>query len=63
MFYHFGSKKLRKVKCKSCGKMFTTYHPSQSTCSVECSMARKTVAAKELNKNNKIYYSKARKSK
>ena len=47
----------------TCGKVFYTSHPSKKTCSVECSMDRKKVAAKELNENNKRYYKYARKSK
>lgn len=60
---HFGTNKKRKVKCVTCGKTFYTYHPCKKTCSIECSMDRKKVAAKELNENNKRYYKDARKVK
>lgn len=62
-FYHFGANKLRKVKCKVCGKTFTTHHPSKCTCSDECSMINKNNYKEVIVENNKRYYSKARKSK
>ena len=53
----------RKVKCVTCGKIFYTNHPCKKTCSDECSMVRKQVAAEMLKKNNNRYYKNARKSK
>ena len=61
--FYFGTNNRRKVKCATCGKVFYTSHPSKKTCSVECSMDRKKVAAKELNENNKRYYKDANKGK
>ena len=61
--YHYGSYKLRKVKCTGCGKIFFTDHPCKKTCSIECSMIQKEVARKQADKNSKRYYSKVRKVK
>lgn len=63
MNFCFGTNRRRKVKCVTCGKMFETSHPSKKTCSLECSMARKQVAAKELCENNIRYYKYSRKGK
>ena len=61
--YHYGSFKLRKVKCCICGKTFHTDHPCKKTCSIECSMMQKAVIKKQACKDNKRYYSKVRKVK
>lgn len=61
--YHYGSKRLRKVKCSVCGKQFETDHPAKKTCSIECSMAQKQIAAEQLRKNNKRYYRASKKVK
>lgn len=61
--FYFGTNNRRKVKCATCGKIFYTSHPSKKTCSIECSMDRKKVASKELNENNKRYYSKVKNKK
>jgi len=60
---HFGSKKLRNVKCSVCGKKFTTDHPCKKTCSIECSMIQKENYKKQLANDNQRYYSKAKKNK
>lgn len=56
MAYCYAASKGRKVKCRICGKVFTTYHPSQKTCSVECSMQNKLDYKKELVKIHRRYY-------
>ena len=61
--YHYGSFKLRKVKCSGCGKIFFTDHPCKKTCSIECSMIQKQRTLKQANKDNNRYYSKVRKVK
>ena len=60
---HFGSRKLRDVKCSVCGKRFMTDHPCKKTCSIECSMIQKEVARKQADEDSKRYYSKVRKVK
>ena len=53
----------RKIKCVVCGKEFVTMHPCKKTCSLECSMVRKEVAARQIKENYKRYYAKSRKVK
>lgn len=59
----YNTTRVRKVKCKTCGKYFTTSHPSKKTCSVECSCARSQVAVYELKMNNRRYYKNSHKGK
>ena len=61
--YHYGSYKLRKVKCSGCGKIFFTDHPCKKTCSIECSMLQKEVTRKQADKDSKRYYSKVKNKK
>ena len=60
--YHYGSYKLRKVKCSGCGKIFFTDHPCKKTCSIECSMIQKQKTIKQAIRQNKIYTSKSEKN-
>lgn len=60
---HFGSHKLRDVKCSVCGKRFMTDHPCKKTCSIECSMVQKERVLKQACKDSNRYYSKVRKVK
>ena len=60
--YHYGSYKLRKVKCSGCGKIFFTDHPCKKTCSIECSMVQKQKTVKQAIRQNKIYTSKSEKN-
>ena len=55
MAYCYATTNKRKVKCKVCGKLFTTYHPAQKTCSLECSMQNKADYRKEQVKIHKRY--------
>ena len=55
MAYRYASSRGRKIKCKVCGKVFTTYHPAQKTCSVECSMQNKLDYKNEQVKTWKRY--------
>lgn len=60
MFYHYGCKKLRAVKCDICGKSFKTDHPTKKTCSVECSSIQQQKTFKEATKDTARYNKKNR---
>ena len=54
----YNTTRIRKVKCETCGKYFTTSHPSKKTCSVECSMVLKERTMKQANKDTNRYFGK-----